>query len=156
MADDRPIRWLLAPVLLLATGGAVAGHATASTTGVDCREKGSANLPDFRAMHSRTEPALHAAGLVIKGRYFASDVDGPNELVLFWLGCDGRIEGEPFLSFEFATGAYLLDLDGDGCADGAGSMASGEIDPGDFLATLPSWRRDCAGRHAQPGVRDPG
>ena len=151
MADDRPIRWLLAPVLLVALGSAVAGQ----PAGVDCRDKNGAGLPNFRAMQSRTNPALHSTGLVIKGRYFARDAGGPNELVLFWLGCDGRLEGGPFLSFDFATGAYLLDLDGDGCADGAGTMASGEIDPGDFLTALPPTRRECAGEHARPDAGGP-
>lgn len=156
MADNRPIPWLLVPLLLAATGEAVAGQAAAAAAGLDCRHKGGTNLPDFRALHSRTNPALHAAGLVIKGIYFAREAGGPNELVLFWLGCDGRLESGPFLSFEFATAVYLLDLDGDGCADGAGSLASGEIDPGDFLASLPPSRRECAGRNSQPGAGHPG
>ena len=82
--------------------------------------------------------AVRAGGSVIKGLYFAHSREGPNDLVAFWLACSGILEPRPFLSFEFATGLYLLDSDRDGCADQTGVAPRGTIDPADFLESLPT------------------
>ncbi len=74
---------------------------------------------------------------------------------MFQMGCAGMLDPRPFLEFEFRTGIYLLDQDGDGCTDGAGLLDSAEIDPVEFLPALPVARRSCppitgdgASRHA--------
>ena len=100
-------------------------------------------MHDLHALFLRTDPLLESSGRAIKGLYYASRADGPNELVVFRMGCTRLLDPRPFLEFEFRTGIYLLDQDGDGCTDGAGLLASGEIDPVEFLPALPVARRSC-------------
>lgn len=109
-----------------------------------CGEIGAKAMPDLRHLHLRTDPRLRSRGRVVKGLYYAARPDGPNELVAFSLACDGRMDSRPFLLFEFDTGAYLLDADGDGCADGVGVLPRGAIDPVEFLPELTTAQRSCA------------
>ena len=75
--------------------------------------------------------------------YYARAADGPDDVVAFLLGCGGLLDPRPFQVFEFATGAFLLDADGDGCADGAGILLD-KIDPAEFLPALSRLRPGCA------------
>ena len=111
--------------------------------GPNCRSAGKPAMHDLHALFLRTDPRLESSGRAIKGLYYASRVDGPNELVVFQMGCAGLLDPKPFLEFEFGTTIYLLDQDGDGCTDGAGLLDLGEIDPVEFLPALPVARRSC-------------
>lgn len=108
-----------------------------------CGEIGAKPMPDLRHLHLRTDPRLHSGARAVKGLYYAAQADGPNQLVAFSLACAGRMDSRPFLLFEFDTGAYLLDADGDGCADGVGVLPRGAIDPMEFLPELTTARRSC-------------
>jgi hypothetical protein len=110
---------------------------------VVCRSRGARAMPDLGRLVLRTDALLHAGGDVIKGMYYGRSSDGPNDLVAFRLGCAGVLDPRPFLVFKFAAGAFLLDADRDGCADGAGVL-SNEIDPADFLPALTGSWPGCA------------
>ena len=101
-------------------------------------------MPNLGRLVLRTDPVLHATGNVIKGLYYGQSRDGPNVLVAFRLGCSGMLAARPFLVLHFRDGAYLLDSDGDGCADGAGVLTGGEIDPIDFLPAIAPAGAACA------------
>jgi hypothetical protein len=108
-----------------------------------CSSRAMRPMPDLARLRLRTDSVLHAAGEVIKGMYYAHVADGPNDLVAFRLGCGGVLDARPFLVFDFASGLFLLDGDGDGCADGAGQLLD-EIDPAEFLPALSRSRSGCA------------
>lgn len=109
-----------------------------------CDALGKKAMSNLAAMHQRTDPKVHAGGTIVKGIYYSIRPDGPNDLVAFWVGCAGVLDGKPFLVFEFPSNNYYFDSDGDGCTDGAGVAAGGAIDPVDFLPALPTDRRNCA------------
>ena len=109
-----------------------------------CRSRAEGTMPDLGRLVLRTDPALHASGNVIKGMYYGRSIAGPNDLVAFRVGCLGILARRPFLVLDFRTGMYVLDADGDGCADGAGMLPDGEIDPVEFLPAISPIQAMCA------------
>jgi hypothetical protein len=109
-----------------------------------CRLQAAGVMPDLGRLVLRTDPVLHAGGKVIKGMYYGQTMDRPSDLVAFRLGCSGVLAQRPFLVLDFRTGIYLLDADGDGCADAAGLLADDAIDPVDFLPAISPVGEACA------------
>ena len=109
-----------------------------------CRLQAAGAMPDLGRLVLRTDPVLHAGGMVIKGMYYGQTMDRPSDLVAFRLGCSGVLAQRPFLVLDFRTGIYLLDADGDGCADATGLLAGDAIDPVEFLPALSPTRAVCA------------
>lgn len=144
-AYERSCSGRTQPLLLRSAASTVAEDIRAATppfaipaTRANCARTDETDMPDLTSLYLLTDPAVRAGGSVIKGLYFAHSREGPNDLVAFWLACSGILEPRPFLSFEFATGLYLLDSDRDGCADQTGVAPRGTIDPADFLESLPT------------------
>ena len=147
------IEWLSRQVVIAITTIGASGYASAPGTWPEvpeaavnpaCDHNAEQPMPELHRLYLRTDPRVRTAGRAIKGLYYATRSDGPNQVVAFVMACAGRLGSPPFLLFEFDTGAFLLDADGDGCVDGAGVLARGEIDPVEFLSALPAARRYCA------------
>lgn len=147
------IEWLSRQVVSITMATVVAsGHVDAAGTwsdapeaavNPDCDQNAEQPMPELSRLYLRTDPRVRTTGRAIKGLYYATRSDGPNQLVAFLMVCAGRLASRPFLLFEFDTGTFLLDANGDGCVDGVGVLAQKEIDPVEFLSALPTGRRFC-------------
>ncbi|WP_448207746.1 hypothetical protein [Azospirillum sp. sgz302134] len=136
------------PRLAAALGSLALILALPPGTGEASLSRGSGkSMPDLERLSLRTDPEVHGRGRIIKGLYYVAEPGGPNALVAFFNACDRRMEGHPFLIFDFGTERYYFDADRDGRLDETGSQ-SGGIDPVPFAQRESDWSAYCYGGEA--------
>ncbi|MCW2239900.1 hypothetical protein [Azospirillum canadense] len=104
-------------------------------------------MPDLSGLSTRTDPQVQGHGRIIKGLYYVTEPEGPNELVAFYNACEHQLESRPFLIFDFGTQRYYFDADRDGRLDETGPGGEG-IDPVPFAQREVDWSTYCYGERA--------
>ena len=102
------IEWLSRQVVIAITTVGASGYASAPETwpvlpeaavNPACDRNAEQPMPELRRLYLRTDPRVRTAGRAIKGIYYATQLDGPNQLVAFMMVCAGRLASRPFLLF---------------------------------------------------------